>query len=220
MMTTTGRIRHPSVWLAAAALCALVVGACGGDDTAGTSSGSGGAATGSGGSGGATGLPEPEVHRPAAETCVGEPPAGNPLPEPGGECETDADCTDGTNGRCIWPYGGGNVCRYDECFEDSDCGGASICACRVPESFSFNRCFLGNCVVDADCGSAGWCSPSAVHVGPTCMTGISPGSVGYFCHTAEDECIDDSDCGAQDVAACLFDVDAMHWVCQELLCTG
>lgn len=198
---------------------ALVAAACGGDDASSTS-GTGGSSTGTGGAGtGAATLPEPERHRPAAETCMGEPPMGNPIPEPGGECDTDADCTEGTNGRCIWPYGGGNVCRYDECFEDADCGGASVCACRLSEGFGFNTCFQGNCVVDADC-AGGWCSPSAVHVGPTCMSGISPGSVGYFCRTADDECVDDADCGDEGIAACLFSVDALHWVCQELLCTG
>ena len=81
-------------------------------------------------------------------------------------------------------------------------------------------CFQGNCVLDDDCGSGGWCSPSAIHVGPTCMEGISPGSVGYFCRTADDECLDDGDCGSSGIGACIFSVEAMHWVCQELLCTG
>jgi len=199
---------------------AAIAGCGDGDDPTTTSSGTGGSgASGSGGMGGSAMLPEPENHRPSAETCTGEPPAGSPIPEPGGECEMDADCTEGTNGRCIWPYGGENVCRYDECFEDDDCGGASICACRVAESFGFNRCFLGNCVVDDDCGAGGWCSPSAVHLDPTCMSGISPGSVGYFCHSPDDECTDDADCGADYVAACVFSVEAVHWVCQDLLCT-
>lgn len=131
---------------------------------------------------------------------------------------TDGECVDGVNGRCIWPYGGENVCQYDECFSDADCGGARACECRNEAVFGVNRCYAGNCRTDSDCGG-GYCSPSAVHVFPNCMTDIAPGSVGFFCHTEDDECTDDADCG-QDSAACIFSVDALHWVCHELLCTN
>jgi hypothetical protein len=164
-------------------------------------------------------LPEPELHRAMAETCTGTPPMGNPIPDPSGECMQDADCVAGDNGRCVWPFGGSNVCMYDECFSDADCGGVAVCACRIDESFGFNRCFQGNCRVDADC-PGGYCSPSGVHIYSSCMTGISAGSIGFFCHTPEDECIDDADCGMPDAAACLFDVSSTRWACQELLCTG
>jgi hypothetical protein len=199
---------------------ALVVGpflgaACGDDDGSSGAGGSGASGTSSG-SGASGSLPEPASHRAEAASCTGEPPAGNAVPDAMAECETDADCTEGANGRCIWPNGGTNECRYDECTQDVDCGGVSVCACRVEDQFGFNRCYQGNCVVDADCGSGGWCSPSAVHVSPSCMEGISPGSVGYFCRTADDECLNDEDCGSD--GACLFDVDALHWVCHELLC--
>jgi hypothetical protein len=137
--------------------------------------------------------------------------------EPGSECEMDAECTAGTNGRCVWPYAGGNVCMYDECFEDADCGSASVCDCRG--TFGFNHCYQGNCQVDGDCPNS-YCSPSAVHLGPTCMSGIEPGSLGFFCRTADDECVEDSDCGAADIGACIFSVDSLSWVCHELLCTG
>lgn len=163
-------------------------------------------------------LPEPERHRATAETCTGEPPMGSPIPmEPSSECEMDSECTDGTNGRCVWPYGGGNVCMYDECFEDADCGSNSVCRCRG--AFGFNTCHQGNCKIDEDCPN-GYCSPSAVNLGPTCMHGISPGSSGYFCRTPADACLNDIDCGPADTAACLFDVDSASWQCHELLCTG
>jgi hypothetical protein len=106
---------------------------------------------------------------------------------------------------------------YDECFEDADCGSASVCDCRG--TFGFNHCYQGNCQVDEDCPNS-YCSPSAVHLGPTCMSGIEPGSLGFFCRTADDECVEDSDCGAADIGACIFSVDSLSWVCHELLCTG
>ena len=169
--------------------------------------------------GGGPSLPEPVKHRDMAATCTGLPPQGSAIPDvPDGVCKSDADCTDGDNGRCIWPYSGDNICIYDECFEDADCGGANVCACRVKEAFGVNVCYHGNCQLDADCGAGGYCSPSGI-VGPTCTMGIGAGSVGYFCHTAQDECTDDADCGGESYV-CLFSVDAAHWVCQELLCFG
>lgn len=194
---------------------ALVFAAACGDD--GATTGSAATTTGSG-SGGSASLPEPAEHRPSAEMCTGTPPAGNALSGNTGECSSDADCTAGDNGRCIWPFGGDNLCTYDQCFEDADCGAVSVCACRLGTAFDMNQCFQGSCVLDTDCGPGGYCSPSGL-VSPNCMTGISPGSIGFFCHTAEDECTDDSDCGEQG-QACLFQVEAMRWQCHELLCTN
>lgn len=199
-------------WLS---MCLVTMVACG-SEVDGTGAGGGGSTTATTGSG-AT-LPEPARHRAAAETCTGTPPPGNPIPDDTGQCMADGDCTDGVNGRCIWPFGGTNVCRYDECSTDAECGTASVCTCRLEEGFDMNRCFRGNCLVDADCGEGGWCSPSAVHLPPTCFTGIAPGSIGYFCRTEADTCLDDSDCGGQGEAACLFDVDQLAWICQDLLC--
>lgn len=54
--------------------------------------------------------------------------------------------------------------------------------------------------------------------GPTCLRGIDFGSIGYFCHTPADECIDDQDCtGTTD--SCVFNVGALHWVCMAKVCT-
>jgi hypothetical protein len=197
--------------LAASAL--LLAGAC--DSDSDTTPGS--VTSSASGSGGSGALPEPARHRAEAAACTGSPPPGN-TSMPGSACEQDGDCTAGENGRCIWPFGGENLCMYDECVEDQDCGGASVCACRVDDSFGMNRCFHGNCVVDADCGEGGYCSPSAVHVSPSCMEGISPGSIGFFCHTAGDECTDDPDCGDPQGFACLFQVESARWECHILTC--
>ena len=190
-----------SVWLA------ILLVACSGEATPSTVTSSGS---------GAAPPEEPAVHRPMATSCTGEPKEGNAIPT-SGECMTDAECTAGTNGRCIWPFGGDNVCMYDECTSDADCG-VGVCACRVEASFDFNRCFQGNCVIDSDCGTNGYCSPSGVDVFPNCMTDLSPGSIGFFCHTSADECTDNADCGDPS-SRCIFSAEAGHWTCFSLLCT-
>ncbi len=183
-----------------------------------TSSSTSTSGSGSGG-GSVVMLPEPLVHRAEALSCEGAPPKGNAAPtETTRDCTEDADCTMGDNGRCVWPYAGDNLCVYDECFEDSDCGSAQVCGCRVENNFGVNVCYHGNCQLDADCGAGGYCSPSG-QVSPTCGDGVAAGSIGYFCHTADDECTDDADCEGES-NICLFQVEAAHWVCQQLLCLG
>jgi hypothetical protein len=58
-----------------------------------------------------------------------------------------------------------------------------------------------------------------VTLDPSCSSGISAGSIGYFCHRPTDACIDDTDCpqsaGPQ---ICLFDVVATHWTCRQEMC--
>jgi hypothetical protein len=36
---------------------------------------------------------------------------------------------------------------------------------------------------------------------------------GYFCHTCNDECLNDSDCNGGTVGYCAYKVSAAHWVC-------
>jgi hypothetical protein len=194
----------------------LAVPACDGTVSS-ASGGAGGSTTTS-----STGIPprEPKLHRAAATECTAERPPGNVDPSAGGDCTTDAECTTGANGRCVQFLGDPAFCSYDECAKDADCGAASVCECRNPAAYDANVCVHGNCLLDADCGQGGYCSPSAVTLDPFCKEGVPIGSVGYFCHTAEDECIDDEDCGAPEVfAACFFSVDAMRFTCFQLICS-
>jgi hypothetical protein len=72
-----------------------------------------------------------------------------------------------------------------------------------------NTCLTSNCRVDADCGAGGYCSP-ADNVS-------SCGSVlGYFCHTASDMCLDDSDCTGSGMGpqVCTYVPTAGHWECK------
>ena len=137
----------------------------------------------------------PLNHRPSDAQCATTAAAGNcggeePFPDAG--CTMDSDCTAGKEGRCETPGGGpvsDCVCIYDKCGGDTDCPGGQPCGCHgSPYSGGLgSTCVPGNCRVDADCGENGYCSPS-----PT--QGCGPTLGGYYCHTALDQCIDDSDC--------------------------
>jgi hypothetical protein len=156
-----------------------------------------------------------------------------------GNCSQDSDCTAGVNGRCLlanapFLYVG---CTYDTCFSDSDCSPQEPCACRASASSTIeNYCLVGsNCRVDTDCGPGGYCSPSQVSGGCDCLStalcgpdvhcwagdtpvpcvcGDSCGH-GYFCHTPQDTCLDDSDC--TNWGTCNYDWLNTTWSCSYCL---
>lgn len=126
----------------------------------------------------------------------------------GPPCKSKADCKDKANGRCALGH-----CTYDGCYEDGDCGKA-VCECRQ-EGIHGYYCKAGNCAVDSDCGKDGYCSPTW---GMSC--GAFTGVVGYYCHTAKDECTDDSECTEQKGGYCAYDGDKKHWRCGYGHCVG
>jgi hypothetical protein len=163
---------------------------------------------------------------------------GGPLVQPR-LCAQDSDCVAGSNGRCFSnraPFATcGTTCSYDACSADSDCPGKAPCECRTsPSESGANVCVSdGNCRIDADCGPAGFCSPSQVGhscscpspaLCPTdgstrCTAGNTPvpcacGNAcghGYYCHTKDDACLDDSDCAAN--STCNYDTVEHRWTC-------
>jgi hypothetical protein len=162
----------------------------------------------------------PLNHRPSDAQCSTAAPPGDcagPYPD-GGGCASDSDCADaGTNGRCINPGGGPAApcfCTYDRCLGDTDCPSGQTCACHgAPYTDDAgNTCVKGNCRVDADCGAGEYCSPSST-------TGICGDSLaGYYCHTAADLCIDDSDCpestnGTVGEPGCVYSTTDSRWEC-------
>jgi len=175
----------------------------------------------------------PANHRPTATACsTTRPPgingdAGAPDSGIPGQCTSDADCTMGTNGRCLPPNGNfaGDVCTYDECSSDGDCGSGKVCVCGAPEppyGRAGNTCVQGNCQVDSDCGATGYCSPT---VDASC--GSRSGVVGYYCHGADDDCTNDSDCsGANDGGPtqgpgyCAWQPTIGKWACSYGVCSG
>jgi hypothetical protein len=138
----------------------------------------------------------------------------------------DSQCTAGPDGRCF-PWEGlvsNGGCWYDECYTDSDCPSGLPCLCRTSASDNTaNLCaFGGNCVLDSDCGPGGFCSPSSY-----CDDWPVPGWPGfaYYCHTAADTCINDTDCAAVDAGEgcpitpfCMYDGQAQHWTCNTYRC--
>jgi hypothetical protein len=204
---------------------AVLAAACGSTEPVSTTSstsgtgGSAGTTSSTAGTGGAAPGKMPMNHRASAAPCAAARPPVD-IGTPGGKCLKDVECTDGLNGRCVAYLGKPSFCSYDACTADKDCGSASVCDCRNGPSFDANACFHGNCQVDADCGANGWCSPSAVNIGADCNTGVQPGSYGYFCHTAGDECVDDADCpSTMGQGACLLQPDKAIWACQSLICS-
>ena len=165
-------------------------------------------------------LPEPESHRSEAVVCDRERPLGEiSTADAGGEavtgCTTHEECTDGENGRCTLANRYERRCTYDSCFEDADCG-STVCACDGGWRSGSNTCLSGNCQVDADCGAGGWCSPSLSDCG------FFGGVEGYWCHTPEDTCTNDSDCPETGdfggPGYCMYSQTLGHWECSYSQC--
>jgi len=155
----------------------------------------------------------PVNHRPNDDQCM--------TPEPPGTCAAslslveacleDSDCVSGTNGRCDETLGIVTCfCSYDMCTQDTDCPAGQTCACHSSPYNDFsNACVPGNCRVDADCGPGGYCSPTITTDPETTWCG-SVG--GYYCHTPNDLCIDDSDCGGGN-DFCVYSSTGGRWEC-------
>lgn len=159
---------------------------------------------------------EPEFHRPDPAECDNDRGPGMVSNTNGTmlECTEDADCTDGLNGRCVSePRSGFPYCSYDQCLTDDDCDGG-LCECGGGE-IAPNVCQPGNCVTDADCGDTGYCSPTQGDCG------AYVGTVGYYCHTCDDECVTDADCGGDPYTTyCAYDPGVGHWRCSDAQCVG
>jgi len=171
-----------------------------------------------GGSGSDAGMicrpPTPERHRASADVC----PMDRPFfmieepSEPFWTCTTHEECTDGINGHCTGNSFHGYACSYDRCFSDAECDNGP-CACRGAGGGGTNHCLQGNCQTDADCGEGIACSPTLG------MCGDYSGTIGYYCHTCDDECTDDADCGGAP-SYCAYNELSGHWACQDSHCAG
>jgi len=165
----------------------------------------------------------PAQHRPTAIACTpNRPPgqvSGTNAKDAGAEvlCSTDSDCQSGVNGRCaVVSFFGNTECTYDECFTDGDCNAAhAVCECAGSGASDNHVCLrTGNCSLDSDCGPAAYCSPSLGDCGH--LTGTR----GYYCHTPDDECVDDADCARDGSTGgyCALSTNARHWKCSTSEC--
>jgi hypothetical protein len=173
-------------------------------------------------------LPAPSSHRDRGSSCAPSPVGPEPgIPNAGAAgagafaCTTNEACSQRAGGRCVYNTGAcgepcvatapNSACVYDACAVDTDCPGGSVCICGQGGPVA-NECSpVGNCRVDADCPS-GYCSPSVDGCG---------GFNGYFCHTAKDECNDDSDCVNSGLfAKCVVDPSSAAWKCAPVGCAS
>jgi hypothetical protein len=181
----------------------------------------------------------PKIHRAVASACTQPraastgadcpPGAGCSAGSQEGGCQNDQACTAGMSGRCSCAFVSfacpnyDSICSYDACQSDSDCGDSGVCECRGSPlgdigSSAATVCRTSNCRTDSECGTGGYCSPSPY---PGCG---STWWYGYFCHTPQDECTDDSDCSlggggldAQGNAYCAF--SGKRWICSTGICS-
>lgn len=168
-------------------------------------------------SGACASAPIPKEHRAVAQACPSERGSLGPIDTTtctnlsGIQCKSDADCTAGKNGRCFLNSDPcQTICSYDHCLTDADCADGP-CLCRSSSiDLAANDCLPGgNCRTDTDCGGCEYCSPSVVPSQPVfCGSTI----LTYACHTANDECLDPSDCPGPN-NYCGYDADAGRWGC-------
>jgi len=149
-----------------------------------------------------------------------------PLPDGGAtSCASNADC--GGDAGSQFPSCLSGQCSFDACLTDSDCPSHHVCACSSDYyggngEYHANVCVPSNCQVDSDCGATGYCSPT---VDASC--GSRSGVVGYYCHGADDDCTNDSDCsGANDGGPtqgpgyCAWQPTVGKWACSYGVCSG
>lgn len=137
-------------------------------------------------------------------------------PPVGGECETDADCVDGVNGRCSIRFHA-TECTYDECFTDADCRPGYRCACDAGTQRA-NLCLPDHCdsCPDSDCAVSWGCEGPGNHP--------PYGAMALECHTPEDQCRTDADCGLREFCtrgpSLPCDPTFSRWQCLAVMCGG
>jgi hypothetical protein len=103
------------------------------------------------------------------------------------------------------------MCTYDACMQDSECPANRVCEC----SYGGNACILANCHTDAECGGLG-CSPTRSE-----SCGNMGGTVGYYCHTRRDECVNDEECKkGNEPGMCVYSPAGGRWTCNYSSCVG
>jgi hypothetical protein len=161
-------------------------------------------------------VPAVHVAQPSACTMV----AGYPADAAPTSCTSDTQCSDGgpalggsPSSHCLH-----GECSTSACTMDDDCGDGGVCSCQgstfgyAHTSFG-NVCVPGNCRSDADCGPGSYCSP-------TLSGGPFYGIQGYYCHSCNDECTNDSDCGDGGCSYCAYDRTVGHWACSHSCAAG
>ena len=130
---------------------------------------------------------------------------------------TAAACTSNADAGLVESGCGSPITPRDGCLKDDDCAGAhgatGVCVCQAPHGngcgtpfISGNACVPSNCRLDSDCSP---CSK--------CRLEQSCGQVtGFYCETKLDTCSTNADCGT---GFCSFRGD--RWACvNDVACAG
>lgn len=147
------------------------------------------------------------------ESVTCNPPAervGDTCPSDFTGCRSDADCTDGVNGRCDpEKFSTECSCSYG-CATDADCpdGWACLCAGVNGLSGALPVCVLSSCDTSDDCGELACSFDDAL-----CHDTYAPGRIG--CRTEADQCIQTEECDVEGkVDDCGISTDG-SWVCKQ-----
>ena len=113
---------------------------------------------------------------------------------------------------------GGTV---DACTTDDQCGDRRVCSCFSANNprTGGNVCSApGQCKVDGDCPAGRVCTASYT------LTCAQPFAVIYACHSADDDCNNDSECtspsGRGVTNLCTFRPERGTWGCVAFGCEG
>jgi len=113
---------------------------------------------------------------------------------------------------------GCGVVPHDDCIADTDCGPDAVCSCQTPIAageacpsgvplVAGNVCITANCRLDADCSSG------------VCQAEYQCGGVtGYYCRTADDDCVPTDASTSYAGNGCLF--RAGRWQLEQVACPG
>ncbi len=161
----------------------------------------------------------PRNHRAMTDHCPTTRAPGTAQPGGSFGCVADSECDAGVNGRCEQRATGVvvNVCSYDQCFSDSDCGAKVPCLCR--SALNANLCVISStCQIDTDCGAGGLCSKSPYSLEGSevlCSNGFIEG---FHCRAANDLCHEDTDCsdGGISEPRCAFNEIENRWGCSKV----
>jgi hypothetical protein len=124
-----------------------------------------------------------------------------------GNCERDADCNIGPNGRCEsnWDLEFGEIlicgCSY-YCPSDDECETGQVCECLGAQA---GQCRTSNCQGPEDCES-GICEYSNYR--SQCSD-----QIGFFCRSEEDTCITVADCST---SQCSSAFNEERWACHDI----
>lgn len=154
-------------------------------------------------------------HRASAVVCeVPAAPTSCTDNSAGGNCTTNADCTDMPHGSCRQDIFFGGVlvdgtcsCSYG-CAADTDCADGQICRCAGDGLGPTSACIPAACSVDADCGD----EQCAGNIG-TCSDSV----YALHCTTPSDTCSSNGECNGSPCNWQDFEKPA-RWACEAVDC--